>query len=484
MPFLRSQRNNAPQQTPQQHYKSLRRGNITSAGKTATVDKLLTLAASNNTTEKKVVTDVVRNLLDFKAAEKANNRNTINTALRGVRAAIPQANNQGLTYDECLELAKNRSGLFQRKLPDTLKRLVDNLMLLSLPSPGLITDINRAFLIDCGLREKVNLANPSQQLKHEFEEHLKKTKECFLDINIRNSITHRLEYHDIFERAVIDCKRQGGASQGTGNQEPFLCGQPMRLPPHHHNQPILQVAAEWTRLQMLRSSRPDTNSLITSNQAIAQARLNRSSGVVKMNDMNEYHKPEFANKKTSLANETKLYLHSKGLWRQDNELSTGRPRLTTAHAAVAVTACSAQYIPLRLPRAFEGNLQSLYMARRMSPGSPYMPRITEDEHRITQDFAKFCENHQITMRGSPWIYNSYDNSRKQLSTTVYYRIDSGAEGGAAFRLFYKETLPYHVSFDDPKAIVIEPLYHLIDIEEVHHPYPTYAWTIEWRNRDP
>ena len=258
----------------------------------------------------------------------------------------------------------------------------------------------------------------------------------------------------------------------------------MRLPPHHHNQPILQVAAEWTRLQMLRSSRPDTNSLITSNQAIAQARLNRSSGVVKMNDMNEYHKPEFANKKTSLANETKLYLHSKGLWRQDNELSTGRPRLTTAHAAVAVTACSAQYIPLRLPRAFEGNLASLSMARRMYPGSPYMPRITEDEHRITQDFAKFCENHQITMRGSPWIYNSYDNSRKQLSTTVYYRIDSGAEGGAAFRLFYKENLPYHVSFDDPKAIVIEPLYHLIDIEEVHHPYPTYAWTIEWRNRDP
>ena len=487
MPFFRSQRNNAPQQTPQQHYKSLRRGNITSAGKTATVDKLLALAASNNTTEKKIVTDVVRNLLDFKAAEKANNRNTINTALRGVRSAIPQANNQGLTYDECLELAKNRSGLFQRKLPDTLKRLVDDLLLLSLPSPGLITDTNRAFLIDCGLRAKVNLATPSQQLKREFEEHFANTKECFININNRTIRPTRFEYSVIFEKAVADISRAGSASQGAGNQEPFVCGQPMRLPPHNHNLPILQVAAEWTRLQLLRThNRPDTNSLLTSNQLtsnreVAQRRLNRLSGVVQKNPLNsmlaDAIKPEF--KEAALEEKTIQYLRGKGLWREYEDIATDRPRLTTAHAAVAVIACTAQVVPLKLPRAFGYPIQQLWQARIYAPGHTFLPGITDDEHRITQDFVKFCEEHGIQISGSQWLYDSYDQTRKQLSTTVYYCIESGLKGGAVFRLFVKESLPYRVTMDDPNFLVIEPLYDLIKIEEVDRLPPT---PMSWKTK--
>ncbi len=480
MPFFRSQRNNAPQQTPQQHYQSLRRGNITSAGKTATFDKLLALATSNNTTEKKIVTDVVRNLLDFKAAERAKDRNTINNSLRGVRDAIPQPNNQGLTYDECLELAKNRSGIFQRKLPDTLRRLVDDLLRLSLPSPGLITDTNRAFLIDCGLRAKVNLAT-TIKLKREFEEHFKKTKECLIEILTRISSPRRFEYRDIIDSAVDDISRAGGATQGTGNQEPFVCGRPMHLPPHNHNQPILQVAAEWTRLQILRTKRPDTNSLLTSslltsNQEVAQRRLNRLSGVVQKNPTNDFLafdiKP--VSKKNALKEETIQYLRGKGLWREDEDIATARPRLTTAHAAVAVIACTAQVVPNHLPRAFEFPIRKLWQTRRCSPGQTFLKNITitDDEHRITQDFVKFCEEHGIQISGSQWLYDSYDQTRKQLSTTVYYCIKSGLKGGAVFRLFLKESLPYRVTMDDPIFLVIEPLYDLIKIEEVDCLPPT------------
>ena len=59
------------------------------------------------------------------------------------------------------------------------------------------------------------------------------------------------------------------------------------------------------------------------------------------------------------------------------------------------------------------------------------------------------------------------------------RIDSGTESGTAFRLFYKESMPYHVSFDDAKFLVIQPIYRLATVENVVHPPPTSGWSYEF-----
>lgn len=147
-----------PRQSASEQYAALRRKDISSTGKANTSQALRNLLRGSSSTEKQFATQVLRSLLDFKAAEYAKNNTGMQNALSQLRAAFrspPPA--AGVTYTDCLELGKNRSRIFKSKLPDTLRGLTQEAMNVFGPK-SVVTQTNHKFLFDAGLGGNVNIA--------------------------------------------------------------------------------------------------------------------------------------------------------------------------------------------------------------------------------------------------------------------------------------------------------------------------------------
>lgn len=147
-----------PQQSASAQYAALRRKDISKTGKATTSQALRNLLRGSSPAEKQFATEVLRTLLDFKAAEYAKNNTGMQNALSQLRAAFsspPPA--AGVTYTDCLELGKNRSRIFKSKLPDTLRELAQEAMNVCGPR-SVVTQTNHKFLFDAGLGGNVNFA--------------------------------------------------------------------------------------------------------------------------------------------------------------------------------------------------------------------------------------------------------------------------------------------------------------------------------------
>jgi hypothetical protein len=160
----------APQQPADSvhDYRNIRRRTIRSDDKQATAAEILRLANSSKPRDTKFAAGIVRDLLDFKAGEYQKRQAQMHSALASLRKRFqspPQ--DAGVTYDACVMLVKNRSSVFKSKLPDTAKRLVEAVLRLQLPSPGVVSDANRDFLRECKFTQLMTLADDDAEIdKH------------------------------------------------------------------------------------------------------------------------------------------------------------------------------------------------------------------------------------------------------------------------------------------------------------------------------
>lgn len=138
---------NQIQEQMQAQYASINRGNISTASKQETKQKLLT-AINSNGPGKYEALGIVRILINFKSNEKkGGDADKAALALADLQRNVKV--NQNLTAQELMELVKNRSSLFQRQLPETFKQLLKEIVPANLNA--LVTADNGPFLRDNGV---------------------------------------------------------------------------------------------------------------------------------------------------------------------------------------------------------------------------------------------------------------------------------------------------------------------------------------------
>jgi len=142
-------------------YAAINRGNITTANKQATSQKILANIASGGPIARDTLI-IVRMLINFKSNEKifgdAVKAGTALTDLERYVKFTPTLNVQ-----ELMEFVKNRSAFFQRQIPETFKNLLKSLMQNKNNMNALVTANNGPFLVSNGV---IN----NQQLNQQIEQ--------------------------------------------------------------------------------------------------------------------------------------------------------------------------------------------------------------------------------------------------------------------------------------------------------------------------
>ena len=446
------------QQDPRTHYRSLRRSpDGVENTKQTTSDLLLNLAQSQNSREQKFATDVVRYLLDFKAAEYANQRTNESAALNQLRQTIGRKpNTVQVTYDECLQLVKNRSSVFKRKLPDTIRNLTSQLLSLHLPPPGIVTERNRTFLDRCELRATPVAAR---------QEILRNLTSLF--VIYKNQIQLKTTafvwtYPQILDDAVGDIRRNGGATGSSGDNERFMCEQAMHIGAYTDLRPPLQVAAEHIRTMLTISARvvaltPDNISLRnkTFQREYLEATANRefplSNRPDLSHDLSSSHKLQrtlvpnraesrkWGTLKESWKQVTEQYLRSKQLWRSDDAL----PNIFNdpAKARAALAACAVVY-QKNVVRVI-GELGDVQLGKRYEL-TVVLEKYSADCRSDLSYAINNLLNYQltITFKGlSPFTFN---DSTRRMWTRGLYHITSPLLAGE--RIWVEEMVPHDFQF--------------------------------------
>jgi hypothetical protein len=232
-----------------QEYRNIERHNISSNDKQTTATEILRLAASSNPRDKKFATGIVRDLMDFKAAEYQKKQSRMQSALGSLRQRFQSPpNGAQVTYDACVMLVKNRSSIFKSKLPDTARKLVEAMLEIHLPLPGIVSDANKDFLGTCNLAQKVNRTEERQLIDKCLQDFF----EACTSGNDKHwnamAQTSRSYYRYISHADALNLIGKDVARDLVETRA-FFCHQPARVGGASGTDSMLLIASDWVRQQ-------------------------------------------------------------------------------------------------------------------------------------------------------------------------------------------------------------------------------------------